>query len=152
MTLSQWEWVKRGSLASRFNDALYKCDTCCSFLLFFNHGNSLKIRLTLLKSCYIWIAFLYWKLYSYRRAQCSLFLQNIIYLFHFCLLLSFSFTSHAEDPFFLYSSHIVYLICFRQYTLLYRCMLPMSLDYRNNFSLHLIMSSFINCVSNIFLW
>lgn len=51
MTLLQWRWFKRWSSTSRINDALYKCDALCSFLLFFkcchfNHGNGLKILLT----------------------------------------------------------------------------------------------------------
>lgn len=103
MTLLRWGWVKRGSSNSRTNNALCKCDTCCSFLPFFkcchfNHRNGLEILLTLPESFYIWIACLSWNLCPYPTAQCS-FLQKC-YLF-VSLLLSFSFAFDAEGLFFL---------------------------------------------------
>lgn len=99
MALSQWGWVKRGSSTSRINNALYKCDTHCMFLLFFkcchfNHRNNLKILLTLSKSFCIGLHACIGIFILTPEHNVHYFFKNVIYLFHVCFLTSVKLVFH----------------------------------------------------------
>lgn len=119
MTLLQWGWFKRWSSTSRINDALYKCDALCSFLLLFkcccfNHGNGLKILLTSAENL-LYLDHVLW-LESLSLPMNTILIMSskmvsICFTLVFLLSLSFSFTFDTEDLFFFLLTSSFYPWC-----------------------------------------